>query len=440
MKRILCINPWIHDFTAFDLWLKPLGLLSIASLLRRKGYDVSLLDCMDGHDPSMPLPKKSSGSRLLHEFGCGYYWTEIISKPPISQTVPRYWKRFGLPYETVKSRLQKFPTPDGIFLTTVMTYWYPGAKEMLDLCRQIWPGIPVILGGIYGTICPEHARKQGFDQVVSGTDPIQVSRQLEAILGNTLEVKNLADYFSIYPSFDLYPEVPYAVILTSLGCPFRCSYCVSGSLYPHYFQREPRQVFSELRHDVEVLEVRDIAFYDDALLFQAERGFLPLLRLIREAAFPVRFHLPNSLHARYVTFEIAQLMKQCHFSTLRISLETVSQELQRMTGGKVGRKNFEQAIHNFLEAGFLPEEIEIYLLFGFPGARKEDYLESIDYVKNMGLKPRLSLYSPIPGTSDYQKLPWLDLTSDPLLHNKIVYLYHSGQNDLYEFLQKRGQG
>jgi len=28
-KRILLINPWIYDFAAYDLWVKPLGLLSL---------------------------------------------------------------------------------------------------------------------------------------------------------------------------------------------------------------------------------------------------------------------------------------------------------------------------------------------------------------------------------------------------------------------------
>ena len=33
-KKILLINPWIHDFAAYDFWLKPLGLLYLGGLLR----------------------------------------------------------------------------------------------------------------------------------------------------------------------------------------------------------------------------------------------------------------------------------------------------------------------------------------------------------------------------------------------------------------------
>jgi hypothetical protein len=36
-KKILLINPWIYDCAAYDFWIKPVGLLSLASLLRENG-------------------------------------------------------------------------------------------------------------------------------------------------------------------------------------------------------------------------------------------------------------------------------------------------------------------------------------------------------------------------------------------------------------------
>jgi hypothetical protein len=45
--RALLINPWIYDFSAYNLWYRPLGLLYIASLLRTNGVDVSFIDCLE---------------------------------------------------------------------------------------------------------------------------------------------------------------------------------------------------------------------------------------------------------------------------------------------------------------------------------------------------------------------------------------------------------
>ncbi|MGD2036453.1 MAG: B12-binding domain-containing radical SAM protein, partial [Desulfobacterales bacterium] len=55
MKRdvphILLVNPWIHDFAAYDFWAKPLGLLYLAALLRSHGLSVSYIDCLDRFHP-----------------------------------------------------------------------------------------------------------------------------------------------------------------------------------------------------------------------------------------------------------------------------------------------------------------------------------------------------------------------------------------------------
>jgi hypothetical protein len=55
-KNVLLINPWIYDFTAYDFWLKPLGLLYIAALLGRHGsFRLSFIDCLDRFQPGLDL-------------------------------------------------------------------------------------------------------------------------------------------------------------------------------------------------------------------------------------------------------------------------------------------------------------------------------------------------------------------------------------------------
>jgi hypothetical protein len=56
--HILLINPWIHDFAAYDFWAKPLGLLTIAGILRLHGYEITYIDCLDRFHPELtPLPR-----------------------------------------------------------------------------------------------------------------------------------------------------------------------------------------------------------------------------------------------------------------------------------------------------------------------------------------------------------------------------------------------
>ena len=51
--RLLLINPWIYDFAAFNLWVEPIGLLSIASILREHGYELDFIDCLDRYNPEL---------------------------------------------------------------------------------------------------------------------------------------------------------------------------------------------------------------------------------------------------------------------------------------------------------------------------------------------------------------------------------------------------
>ena len=43
--------------------------------------------------------------------------------------------------------------PAAILVTSLMTYWYPGVVEVIRLAREVHPGTPVILGGIYARLC-----------------------------------------------------------------------------------------------------------------------------------------------------------------------------------------------------------------------------------------------------------------------------------------------
>ena len=50
--KILLVNPPIYDFTAYDFWLKPYGLLQLAGFLRGKA-DFKLFDYTDRLHPSI---------------------------------------------------------------------------------------------------------------------------------------------------------------------------------------------------------------------------------------------------------------------------------------------------------------------------------------------------------------------------------------------------
>jgi hypothetical protein len=55
--KILLVNPPIYDFSAYDFWLKPYGLLSAAGFIRSQA-DFKLFDYLDRSSPSMSRQKQ----------------------------------------------------------------------------------------------------------------------------------------------------------------------------------------------------------------------------------------------------------------------------------------------------------------------------------------------------------------------------------------------
>ena len=113
-----------------------------------------------------------------------------------------------------------------------MTYWYPGVIAAINLAREHFPGVPVILGGIYASLCPEHAQQHtGADRVVTGPGEAAILGILEEVTGFSPPVPIFPDPEDLdampYPALDLLEHPSFIPILTSRGCPLDCTYCAS---------------------------------------------------------------------------------------------------------------------------------------------------------------------------------------------------------------------
>jgi len=177
-NHVLLINPWIYDFAAYDFWIKPVGLLSVANFLEKYGYQTHLVDCLDRFHPLAPKTKNK-------KYGTGKFFRTPVENPDIIKNIPqRRYARYGLPIDSFLHALSEIPQPAAILITSGMTYWYPGVKLAIDLVREKFPSAPVILGGIYATLCPEHAQENlAADFVVKGPGEIEALKLVDSITG-----------------------------------------------------------------------------------------------------------------------------------------------------------------------------------------------------------------------------------------------------------------
>jgi radical SAM superfamily enzyme YgiQ (UPF0313 family) len=423
--NILLINPWVYDFAAHDLWSKPLGLLMLGGLLRFNGYKLRMVDCLDIHDPRL---KEVTGMKpaTRRGYGTGKFYRTEIAKPPALKQFERPYYRFGITPEIFSNLLLHGPKPDVILVTSAMTYWYPGLQESIRLVKGQFPNVPVVLGGIYATLCLEHAtNNSGADHVLSGPGEHRIVQLLEKLTGHsstrpshTEETKTTP-----WPAFDLLPRLDYICTLTSRGCPFHCPYCASDLLYPEFVRREPAEVVDELEHWQKKFSIVNVAFYDDALLLDAGQQLLPLLEEVRQRKLPLQFHTPNGVHIGGLSEDVCEALFLTGFKTVRLGLETTDEKRQHQLGAKVKPGAFSAAMDNLTRAGFEPDQIGVYLLCGLPGQEPAEVAESIRMVRDHGARPYLAEYSPIPGTplwSEALSCSPFDLANEPLYHNNSI--------------------
>ena len=422
---VLLINPWIYDFAAYDFWVKPLGLLYIASILRKNGYDIHFIDCLDDGEYQQMGTNDVKKAHPKH-YGTGHFSKEHIEKPPVLAEIPRRYSRYGISPQMFEEELNSIPKPDVVLVTSMMTYWYPGVFEVIRLVKKNYPDVPVMLGGIYATLCHDHALNfSGADFCIPGKGEVSVLKKIsELTKQKTSFIPNLEDLDSLpYPAFDLLHNQDSLCLLSARGCPYRCTYCASSQLNDVFRERESKSVIDEIAYWIDSYHVKDFAFYDDALLCRTREKLISLLKGIIKSTINCSFHTPNGLHVRGMSQEVAELLLQAGFKTIRLGLETTDEGRQVQTGRKTTTEEFQGAVKHLREAGYAQGDIGVYLLIGLPGQRIQEIRKSIQFVKDCGARPFLAEYSPIPGTHLWEealKHSPFDLRNEPLLHNNSI--------------------
>jgi radical SAM superfamily enzyme YgiQ (UPF0313 family) len=433
-KNILLINPWIYDFTAYDFWLKPLGLLYIAALLKKHtDFKLSYIDCLDRHHPLLKRQPKTKGD------GRGPFFKEEVSKPLVLKKIPRKYSRYGIPLSLFLHELKKVPRPDLILITCTMTYWYPGVQTVVEIVRERYGPIPIILGGVYPTLLPQHAANHtGVDVLCEGPGEKRILPLINEILGDGVCPSYCFEALEEipHPAFDLLRNRDTLPILTSRGCPLRCSFCASSLLFEGFEQRSVASVLRELGLICRFHKSRHIAFYDDALLLNKEDHLIPILNGVIQNRLPLNFHTPNGLQVSEIDFGLASLFKRAGFSSLFLSQETFDVTVIKESCPKISSEDLERALNHLERAGFARSEINVYLMVGLPDQDISGIREGIRRVHYLGAHPRLAYFSSIPGTLDWDRLVgkgYLDQDADPLLHNKLIFPYYWGNFSPGEF-------
>ncbi|MCP5053324.1 MAG: B12-binding domain-containing radical SAM protein [bacterium] len=435
--KVLLVNPYIYDFTAYDLWLKPLGLLYVASVLKQyTDCELYWLDTLDRFQENA-VPEGDSSLKKAQASGRGKFYREVVEKPPIYEDTPRVYSRYGIPFARFLEKIDAVPEPDLILVTSLMTYWIDGVNITIDTLKERFPAARVVLGGVLPTLAPvAHVRNQvKADYFIEGYGEPQILDIVKAHGGKVYRAPGFSEVNDIpYPAVEFLSNHSALPLITARGCPFRCTYCASDKLNVKFLERSTENILGEIYGLYETYGTKHFIIFDDALLINKKRRFLKVFRKVKED-LSVHFHTPNGLHVREIDLETAEVFYGCGFKTLRLSLESTSAEILKKSGNKVTVRQMIGAVENLEAAGYERKEIGVYLIFGLPGQRVEDVEVALRFVGDLGVIPHLSYFTPVPGTVDFINLQKSGEIATPVnFHetNKIYFLYNKSGLSLDE--------
>jgi hypothetical protein len=121
--------------------------------------------------------------------------------------------------------------PDEIKVTSLFTWAWKPVWEAIEFYRALFPKAKISLGGIYASLTPDHARRSGADEVVSGL---------------VREAEDLMPDYDIVPQWHASRQA--SIVFSNRGCVRTCGFCAVPKLEGKPFKSRPTTRIRHLIH------------------------------------------------------------------------------------------------------------------------------------------------------------------------------------------------
>lgn len=178
----------------------------------------------------------------------------------------------------------------------------------------------------------------------------------------------------------------YYPLMTSIGCPFQCTYCMSRCRI--YKIRSVDNCIDELRQAQVEWNIKKFCIMDDC--FNLKKG-----RVLEFAAKTKPLNLEwicsNGLRADLFDEEIADAIRASGCRHLSFGAESASDRiLERIQKGET-LAQIEKAV-SIAKPRF--DDVNGFFIFGLPGTTMKDDIESLCFILKHGINAHLSVYVP----------------------------------------------
>jgi anaerobic magnesium-protoporphyrin IX monomethyl ester cyclase len=321
---------------------------------------------------------------------------------------------------------------------SIVTPQYQYALKIAEFIKSFCD-IPIVCGGIHATMVPEKVIKEDcFDYVCVGEGEEAVL-ELAASIEKCADTKHIANIWSkddekvisnnVRPLLDLskLPRKDYEIfdfqdminkedgwvrLMTSRGCPFKCTYCFNHSIVERYKDETgnvPKDLNYIRRHDVDDVideinyllnnykDITTFIFDDD--IFTSNKTYLK--QFCNKYKKKVKIPFVANAHIRAFDEERAKILKEAGCIIVKFGLESGSERVRREILNRPMTND--EIINAFESAHKYNLHTSAFVMFGLPYETKEEIFETIKLLSL--IKPgrfRWSIFYPFPRTEAYE--------------------------------------
>lgn len=430
--KILLINPPCnlknHDYFV----IVPLGLAYIGAVLERDGHKVAILDT------------------IAEDWRNVEFLTNEIY-------------RRGLSWDKIEERIRQYQ-PDVVGITCPFTLRFKNALEVAKIAKKVSPDIITVMGGMHPSVLPYDVLSHPeIDFVITGEGEYSFLELVNELESNgdhfekldglgfkkdcTVTVNQKKDYIGDldilpFPARHLLPMEKYfesgtgrdtltraqqTSIITSRGCPYRCSFCSIHSVWgPKWRGRSVDNVVDEIEEIVSTYKVKQISFEDDNFAYDKKRAEGILNEILRRK-LDILWDAPNGIAVKDLDRNLLQLMKRSGCIGLKLAIESGDPFILH----RVMRKPL--VLDKIKDTVNWCKELKLYTLayfvLGMPGETEESVNRSIEFAKSLPLdEVNVYIATPFPGTwlynecvsKGYLKMSYPDIPAEDMAENYAI--------------------
>lgn len=312
---------------------------------------------------------------------------------------------------------------------TAMTTYFPEAVAEIRRWKAL--GHKTIIGGPHVIADPEGSVMQSdadyacagegelaLTALANGADPTQVPgllwREGDSVRRSVAPnfYPDIDDFGE--PAWDLidprsYPPAPHGMIaksfplapmVTTRGCPYRCSYCSAPATAGRRLRtRAPEKIVSEMERLVRDHGVREIQIEDDNFTLNRRHTVAVCEEMLRRN-IKVNWSLPNGVRIDKLDPELLALMKRAGCYLMALGIESANQRILNMVSKDLDVETVRQVVGWVAKSGI---EAWGFFMIGFPTETLAEVRNTIEFALSLPLtRAQFTKTTPLPGTPIYE--------------------------------------